>query len=57
MTSNTCLGKCQLYVQREMASRAAGVRRAEEIQLGQWQHRAWVHKLKDNAFYALNEML
>jgi cardiolipin synthase len=33
------------------------VRRAEEIQLKQWQARGWSHKLKDNACYLLNELL
>jgi cardiolipin synthase len=33
------------------------VKRAEEIQLEKWQHRGWWHKLKDNAFYLLNEVL
>lgn len=33
------------------------VQRAEEIQLDAWQRRGWVHKMKDNAFYLLNELL
>ena len=33
------------------------VQRAEEIELGKWQRRGWGHKLKDNAFYLLNELL
>lgn len=33
------------------------VQRAEEIQLEAWQSRGWGHKLKDNAFYLLNELL
>ena len=33
------------------------VQRAEEIQLQAWQRRGWGHKLKDNAFYLLNELL
>ncbi|MGA0609328.1 phospholipase D-like domain-containing protein [Caldimonas sp. KR1-144] len=33
------------------------VQRAEEIELEAWQRRGWVHKLKDNAFYLLNELL
>jgi cardiolipin synthase len=33
------------------------VRRAQEIQLEAWQRRGWRHKLKDNAFYLLNELL
>ncbi|MBC7955023.1 MAG: hypothetical protein H7Y33_04010 [Cytophagales bacterium] len=33
------------------------VKRAEEIQLEAWQRRGWAHKVKDNAFYMLNELL
>jgi cardiolipin synthase len=33
------------------------VHRAEEIELEAWQHRGLVHKMKDNAFYLLNELL
>ena len=33
------------------------VRRAQEIQLDAWQRRGWAHKIKDNAFYLLNELL
>jgi cardiolipin synthase len=33
------------------------VPRATEIELAKWQQRGWWHKLKDNAFYALNEVL
>jgi cardiolipin synthase A/B len=33
------------------------VQRAEEIQLEAWQNRGCGHKLKDNAFYLLNELL
>jgi cardiolipin synthase len=33
------------------------VQRAEEIQLDAWQRRGTWHKLKDNAFYLLNELL
>jgi len=33
------------------------VQRAEEIQLQAWQRRGLGHKLKDNAFYLLNELL
>lgn len=33
------------------------VRRAQEIQLEEWRHRGFAHKLKDNAFYLLNEVL
>ena len=33
------------------------VGRAQEIQLEAWQRRGWGHKLKDNAFYLLNELL
>ena len=31
--------------------------RCTEIELERWRRRGWWHKLKDNAFYALNEML
>ena len=31
--------------------------RCTEIQLERWRQRGWWHKLKDNAFYALNEVL
>ena len=31
--------------------------RAEEIDLERWMRRGWWHKLKDNAFYLLNEVL
>jgi cardiolipin synthase len=33
------------------------VRRSEEIQLEQWCHRGFGHKLKDHTFYLLNEVL
>lgn len=33
------------------------VQRAQEIKLEAWQRRGWVHKMKDNAFYLLNELL
>jgi cardiolipin synthase A/B len=33
------------------------VQRAQEIQLQAWQNRGWRHKLKDNTFYLLNELL
>jgi cardiolipin synthase A/B len=33
------------------------VQRAQEIELEAWQHRGLVHKMKDNAFYLLNELL
>jgi cardiolipin synthase len=33
------------------------VARATEIELETWRKRGWWHKLKDNAFYALNEVL
>lgn len=33
------------------------VPRAQEIQLDAWKRRGWWHKLKDNAFYLLNELL
>ncbi len=33
------------------------VPRAEEIQLATWQRRGWMEKMRDNAFYALNELL
>lgn len=33
------------------------VQRAEEIQLEAWTRRGWAHKLKDNAYYLLNELL
>ncbi|HEY9238456.1 MAG TPA: phospholipase D-like domain-containing protein [Burkholderiaceae bacterium] len=33
------------------------VQRAEEIQLEAWQRRGWAHKLKDNAYYLLNELM
>jgi cardiolipin synthase A/B len=33
------------------------VARADEILLERWQHRGWWHKLKDNTFYLLNELL
>jgi cardiolipin synthase len=33
------------------------VQRAEEVALETWRHRGWWHKLKDNAFYLLNELL
>jgi cardiolipin synthase A/B len=44
-----------------LASRLDGIfekyaQRAQEIQLQAWQRRGWVHKLKDNAFYLLNEL-
>jgi len=33
------------------------VRRAEEIELDRWQRRGAWHKLKDNAYYLINELL
>lgn len=33
------------------------VQRASEIDLDRWTRRGWWHKAKDNAFYALNELL
>jgi cardiolipin synthase len=33
------------------------VQRASEIELEAWTRRGWRHKLKDNAFYLLNELL
>jgi cardiolipin synthase len=33
------------------------VQRATEIELTAWQRRGWGHKLKDNAFYLMNELL
>ena len=33
------------------------VPRAQEIELERWHQRGWWHKLKDNAFYLLNEVL
>lgn len=33
------------------------VQRAHEIQLEAWTRRGWRHKVKDNVFYLLNEML
>lgn len=33
------------------------VQRADEIRLEAWQRRGWAHKLKDHAFYMLNELL
>lgn len=33
------------------------VERAQEIRLDAWQRRGWWHKLKDNTFYLLNEVL
>jgi cardiolipin synthase len=33
------------------------VRRAKEVQLEAWTRRGWPHKLKDNAFYLVNELL
>jgi cardiolipin synthase len=33
------------------------VQRAEEVRLEDWVRRGWPHKLKDNAFYLLNELL
>ncbi len=33
------------------------VQRAAEIELATWQRRGWGHKLKDNAFYLMNELL
>jgi cardiolipin synthase len=33
------------------------VQRADEIQLDAWQRRGWGHKLKDNTYYLLNELL
>ena len=31
--------------------------RSKQIELEAWRHRGWGHKLKDNAFYLLNEVL
>ena len=31
--------------------------RAREIEIEAWRRRGWWHKLKDNAFYLLNEVL
>ncbi|HEX5683419.1 MAG TPA: phospholipase D-like domain-containing protein [Ideonella sp.] len=44
-----------------LAARLDGIfekyaQRAQEIQLQAWQRRGWAHKLKDNAFYLLNEL-
>jgi len=33
------------------------VQRAHEVDLERWMRRGWWHKLKDNAFYLLNELL
>ena len=33
------------------------VRRAREVELESWMRRGWWHRLKDNAFYLLNELL
>jgi cardiolipin synthase len=33
------------------------VAQANEIKLEQWQKRGWWHKVKDNAFYLINEVL
>ena len=33
------------------------VQRAKEVELEAWTRRGWWHKLKDNAFYLLNELL
>jgi len=33
------------------------VQRAHEVELEAWTRRGWWHKLKDNAFYLLNELL
>jgi cardiolipin synthase len=33
------------------------VPRSREIELERWTKRGWWHKLKDNAFYMLNELL
>jgi cardiolipin synthase len=33
------------------------VGRAHEVELERWIRRGWWHKLKDNAFYLLNELL
>ena len=33
------------------------VQRAHEVDLERWTRRGWWHKLKDNAFYLLNELL
>jgi len=33
------------------------VQRAEEVLLEEWQRRGWMQKIRDNAFYALNELL
>jgi len=33
------------------------VPRAHEVDLERWKQRGWTHKLKDNAFYLLNELL
>ena len=33
------------------------VQRAHEVELEKWIHRGWWHKVKDNAFYLLNELM
>jgi len=33
------------------------VQRAHEVDLERWKRRGWWHKMKDNAFYLLNELL
>lgn len=33
------------------------VQRADGIQLEAWQRRGWVHKMKCNSYYLLNELL
>jgi cardiolipin synthase len=31
--------------------------RAHEIELDQWRRRGWWHKLQDNTYYLINELL
>jgi cardiolipin synthase len=33
------------------------VQRAREVDLDQWVRRGWWHKMKDNAYYLVNELL
>jgi hypothetical protein len=33
------------------------VARANEIRLDEWSKRGWLHKVKDNAAYLLNDVL
>jgi cardiolipin synthase len=33
------------------------VQRANEVDLERWMRRGWWHRVKDNAFYLLNELL